>query len=190
MDAADLGQGFGRHVADVVALDRDHTVVGTNLACELLVPDVNRDHRACAPLAQHLREPTGRCAHVEGEPARDVDVKSIERGDELVCGAAHIVIGCRNLQHRRLGDARRSAHHALAINRDYSGGNQLRRVCARTRKASRYQRGIESLHVFRAPALPCRCRTAQAATKTRCAARRTPAPAPPAVALQSRARAT
>ena len=67
VDAARLGERLGRHVAHVEALDRDHAGSIGDGCRELAVPDIHRDHRVRAALAQHLGESAGRRAHVEGE---------------------------------------------------------------------------------------------------------------------------
>ena len=59
--------------------------------------------------------PPGRRAHVEGEAPRDLDVEGVEPGDELVRGAADVVVGARDLEHGVVGDRRRCLHDRAAV---------------------------------------------------------------------------
>ena len=75
---------------------------------------------------------------------RDVDAERVEAGDELVRGAADVVVGAGDLEHGVVGDLRRRLHDRAAVDRDEPVGDERRRVRARAREPSRGQRGVEA----------------------------------------------
>ena len=103
-----------RHVADVEALDRDDARVGGDGCRELAVSDIHRDHRVGAALAQHLGESAGRAPMSSASAPGDIDVERVEAGDELVRGAADVVVGRRDLDAAR---RRRPASDAFTTGR-------------------------------------------------------------------------
>ena len=129
-DPADACEGLRRHVADVIALDRDDTGVVPNALRQLTVPDVDRDHRICTALAEHLREPTRGGTHIKGEASGNLDRERIESRDELVCSAADVVIELGDLDHRRGLDLDRRLHDGATVDGHESVVDEARRVCA------------------------------------------------------------
>ena len=105
-DAGELGEHRAIEVAHVAPLDEHEARRVVQLGRELSVPDVDGEHRTGAALEQHLGESAGRGAGVERDAAGGVDGERVERGDQLVRRAAHVVVGCRDLERRRLGDLR------------------------------------------------------------------------------------
>ena len=101
------------------------------------MPDIHRDHRVGAALAQHLGESAGGRAHVEREPPCDVDAERVEPGDELVRRPADVVVDAATSSSRR----RRPAVDALTTGRPSTvtrpSAMSVRRVRARARKAAR-----------------------------------------------------
>ena len=86
---------FARHEAGVETLDHSHSHsrVGGDLGGELAVADIEGDHAGRIAFEQNLSEAAGRGPDIEGGSAGDRYFEGVEGRDELVRGAARLVVG-------------------------------------------------------------------------------------------------
>ena len=136
-------------VAHVAPLDEHEAGRTDELARELPVTDVDREHGACPALEQHLAEAAGRGAGVERDAPGGTHVEAVECGDELVRGPTHIVIGCRDREFGVVADLLRRLDDRAAVDGHLAGGDERRRVRARARESTGGQCRVEALFCHR-----------------------------------------
>ena len=71
----------------------DDARVGADFPIELIVPGIDRIDASRAALQQAIGKPARRCAHIDADPARGVDLEMIERAFEFQPAAPDVFFG-------------------------------------------------------------------------------------------------